>query len=701
MNEPHFLAATRVLVIDDLSSIHDDYRKILVSAGPLDLDADAEAILGRTVAPAQAMQFCLDSAYQGQEGLALVQKALADLRPYSVAFVDMRMPPGWDGVETIRRLWAVDPRIQVVICTAYSDYSWSDTIKTLGHRDNLIVLKKPFDHIEVQQLTHALARKWQLAREGEARISGLDQLVTARTTELRDAEHDFTAAFDANPLPQSIIALDRFEVIAVNDSYRQTFGFSVEDLRQVTPETFGRGLDSSRWRDLLAKLVAGEPIDDHAFVFQPSAGVERNMRCSARALTLQGRPCAIWVIRDVTEQLQLEEQLRHSQKMEAIGLLSAGVAHDFNNLLTVIHGFTDQALSETDSDRMRSLLAPIHAASVRAATLTRQLLLFSRRQAGETRQVNFITVLRELQPLLRRLIPEHIALNFVLPDKLPLVVADSANLEQIVVNLAVNARDAMPLQGGRIDFCLASRTFTAAEETGHVDGYAGQFVSLRVTDTGSGIPPEVLSRIFEPFFTTKEVGKGTGLGLSTVYSLTRQQGGWIDIKTTVGAGTTFIVYQPVAQTSAPSAAAGSSPPGDSWRKFSATNRVLAVEDDPDVQSVLRLLLEKYALDGVVAGDGPGALREWDKHAGGFDLLVTDMVMPNGMTGLDLARRLRTERPSLKVIITTGYSRDLLDPAQLEMIGGRPHLLMKPYTPKELIRAIEKTASAIEPVPALV
>jgi two-component system cell cycle sensor histidine kinase/response regulator CckA len=674
----------RALVIDDMLSIHDLYREVLQSANGAAPRPHGSGDDGKS---RPALSFIIDSAYQGQEGLALVRKALAEERPYAVVFVDMRMPPGWDGIETVRQLWGADPHLQVAICTGYTDYSWGPSIDRLNHSGDYIILQKPFRPFELRQAAATLAQKWLLARQLDARIAELERLARTRDLEVKRAEEGFTQVFNASPLAQSIIALDRFEVIAVNSAYERTLGLTVNDLSGTSPEKFGRGLDAGRWRGLMAKLASGLHVDDHPFTYLPAPGVVQEMRCTARLLTVHGRPCSIWVIRDVTEQVRLEEQMRQTQKMDAVGQLAAGVAHDFNNLLTAIQGFTEQALYQTTDGSMRSLLEPVLSSAKRAAILTRQLLLFSRKQAVNILPVDLATLVGDLKPVLRRLLPENIELVWDLPGSLPPVRADSANVEQVIINLAINARDALPSKGGSIRIGTGLREFATAEETRHVDGRAGRFVIVQVADNGSGIPPEVLPRIFEPFYTTKDIGKGTGLGLSTVYSVARQHQGWIDVQTSVGSGTTFTVYHPVAtlETAGTDGAEAETP--GSRLVPGSLSRVLAVDDDPSIQSILRMMFETNGINAVIAPDATQALNLWNAHEGRFDLLITDVVMPNGTSGIELARTLRQRDPGLKIILMTGYSSDLLSPDRLAMPGKMPHLLFKPFDRAEVLKAI--------------
>ena len=686
----------RILIIDDTPTIHDDFRKILtplVQTNP-QVDTLAAAIFGHADPTTPAVRFELESAVQGQTGLALVQDALAEGRPYALAFVDMRMPPGWDGLETIRRLWAVDPQLQVVICTAYSDHSWSAITERLGKSDNLLILKKPFDNVEVLQLAHALTRKWRLARDIEAHVSGLDDLLCARTEELRRAEEGFTTAFEASPLAQALVSLDNPKVIAINGAFEKTMALKRSEAIGLTPDSFGRGFDPTRWKNLLAHLAGGGSIDDHACIYHPTPGVTREMRCSARPLIIRGEAHSIWVLRDVTEQIETERQLRQSQKMEAIGQLAAGVAHDFNNLLTVIQGYTSELLAQNNDPNTRDMIEPVQAAATRAANLTRQLLIFSRKEVAQPQQLNLMVVFKELRPMLRRLIGTHIDVQWNVPEKLAPIMADPANFEQIVVNLVINARDALP-DGGRIEIAARNCTLEAGAAALDPDARPGNYVEVSVIDNGTGIRAEILSRIFEPFFTTKEAGKGTGLGLSTVHSITRQQGGWIQVKSEVGKGTTFTVYHPVIESPHGSEDRDSHANDSARSGHDEYRNVLVVEDDQTVKSLLSNIFKRHNIRHTLAADGVIAQEIWRTANPPFDLLVTDIVMPNGVNGIRLARTLRESNPDLGVVLTSGFSELLFDSTNLQMPGNPPKILQKPFSPDDLLSAM--TEACISPL----
>ena len=672
----------RLLVVDDLPAIHEDFRKILAGPGVPTATRTAAAALFDDEPPASStVEFALDFALQGQEALTMVRAAVAAGSPYALAFVDVRMPPGWNGIETVRHLWTADPALQVVLCTAYSDFSWAETTRELGHTDSLIILKKPFETAEVLQLAHALTRKWQLARAHAVRVDSLDQLVRLRTEELRDAQETFTQAFAASPLAQVIVTLDENHLLAANAAFERLFAYSPQAALGASPAVFG--LAPAEWAPLAARLRAGEAVEDYAYTFKTASGPNHELRGSARAVVIAGRPCSIWVVQDVTDRLQLEAQLRQSQKMQAIGQLTAGFAHDFNNLLTGIIGHTTELLDDPANARLRPLLEPINASANHGAALTRQLLVFSSKQITQIERIDPRGVMDHLEPLFRGVLGPRYHLSWSLSATLPAVMADAAALEQIAFNLLLNARDALPA-GGHISLVAEAREFATAAATGHAEGRAGRFLALSVSDDGCGIAPEILPRIFEPFFTTKDVGKGTGLGLATVYTLVQQHKGWIDVRTTLGVGSTFTVFVPLAE---PIPVPVAAPPAPAGRKLSSF-RVLAVDDDSIIRQILKILLMKNRVAHVLAEDGVIALEKW-RTEGPFDLLLTDIVMPNGVSGIDLARELRNIHPALPVVFITGYSPDHVGADKIDLPGPVPRVVLKPFATGVLMDAVRE------------
>jgi signal transduction histidine kinase len=378
---------------------------------------------------------------------------------------------------------------------------------------------------------------------------------------------------------------------------------------------------------------------------------------------------------DVTERLSLEAQLRQSQKMEAIGQLAAGVAHDFNNILTIMQGLIRRLERSATRDQC-DMLEQLFDTTERGASLTRQLLAFSRRQLLQRSAHYLGDIVENMSRMLQRLISETISLKVERAENMPAVEVDAAMVEQIILNLVVNARDAMPRGGELLILTDAVEVATATETK--------SWARLRVRDTGSGIPPEARPHIFEPFFTTKEVGKGTGLGLATVFGIVKQHGGTIEVESETDKGTTFTILFPPTD---------KKPEGKTAALANSVKRgsgetILLVEDEPLLRELAHSVLADAGYKVIDAEKGAEAFDVWKNHESEIDLLVTDMVLPGGVTGRELALQLQESKPKLKVIYTTGYSAELLD-AQGEPVN----FLQKPYPPEMLTQTVRMCLDA--------
>ncbi|MBA4150534.1 MAG: response regulator [Verrucomicrobia bacterium] len=389
---------------------------------------------------------------------------------------------------------------------------------------------------------------------------------------------------------------------------------------------------------------------------------------------------------ELTERLNLEAQLRHSVKMDAVGQLAAGVAHDFNNILTIIQGHANLLMMNQRLDpELERPLQQICAASDRASNLIRQLLMFSSKQVMQPRSLNLNESISNISRMLHRLLGEHIILDSLTSENLPAVYADAGMMEQALLNLVINARDAMP-RGGKLTISTSTALLDARLVMHNPKARPGTFVCVTVGDTGKGIDPKIINRIFEPFFTTKEVGKGTGLGLATVYGIVKQHEGWINVESQLGGGTTFKVYLPTADKK------GLDP--TSLEKSSVnvplgigSETILVVEDEPALRELVADILKSFGYQVFAASCGPEALCVWEQHKGEIDLLLTDMVMPEGVSGRELAEKLQFGNPQLKVIYTSGYSPGMAgqDIALLEGFN----FLAKPYPPLKLAQLVRE------------
>ncbi|MEW5980468.1 MAG: ATP-binding protein, partial [Acidobacteriota bacterium] len=400
-----------------------------------------------------------------------------------------------------------------------------------------------------------------------------------------------------------------------------------------------------------------------------------------------GKPVKmIGVAQDITERRSLEEQLRQSQRVEAIGRLAGGIAHDFNNLLTAIIGHSELLLDQLSSqDPLREELKEIHSAGQRAASLTRQLLAFSRKQVLQPQVLDLNEVVARLDKMLRRLIGEDIELVTLFGRDLGLVKADPGQIEQVIINLAVNARDAMP-QGGKLTLETANVELDEAYARRHVAVTPRRYVMLAVSDTGVGMDAPTQSRLFEPFFTTKEKGKGTGLGLSTVYGIVKQSGGNIWVYSEPGQGTVFKIYLPrVEEDSEPVKLAEPATTTD----LSGSETVLLVEDEPAVRSLVRDLLRKRGYTVLEATHGGEAKALAENYGGAIHLMLTDVVLPQ-MSGRDLADQVTTSHPETRVLYMSGYTDNAI--VHHGVLDAGTAFLQKPFTPETLLTKVRQVLS---------
>jgi signal transduction histidine kinase/ActR/RegA family two-component response regulator/HAMP domain-containing protein len=387
-------------------------------------------------------------------------------------------------------------------------------------------------------------------------------------------------------------------------------------------------------------------------------------------------------VEDTTARLSLEAQLRQSQKMESVGQLAAGVAHDFNNMLTIIQGHSSSLLAKpTLPEEISGPVQAVYFAAERAAGLTRQLLMFSRKNVMQPKPLDLRETVGNMTKMLQRLIGENISLEFHPPAELPLTLGDSGMMEQVVMNLSVNARDAM-LHGGTLTIIVADARIDQNYIQTHPEARIGHFVRLRVTDTGCGMDAKTLSHIFEPFFTTKEIGKGTGLGLATVYGIVKQHDGWLEVTSEPGKGTTFDIFFPAGHEMATAAKKEIVSPAP---VIGGTETILIVEDEPVLREMARDILAECGYKILEASSGKGALEVWNRRTGPIDLLLTDMVMPEGLSGVDLAEKLLTGQPQLNIIFTSGYTANEVSPGVLAKTNA--HFLQKPYSHADLARTV--------------
>jgi PAS domain S-box-containing protein len=471
------------------------------------------------------------------------------------------------------------------------------------------------------------------------------------------------------------------KILSLNNALSQATGWVADDwLGKHYAETLQ---DETKEEAAIqfARALTGEQMPLFELPLKTKDGGFVTMEVTISPLLEGGKVIGLLGVgRDVTDRKRMESELRQLQKMESVGQLAAGVAHDFNNILTVIQGNTSLLLSNQPEPGQQDLLDQVLDASQRAANLTKQLLAFSRKQVLQRKQMNLNEVSSQMTQMLDRILGEDITLEFHYDTDLPYVKADISMIEQVILNLAVNARDAMP-KGGLLRISTEAVNIDAAYCRHQPQASEGAFVCLSVSDTGAGISPENLTLIFEPFFTTKEFGKGTGLGLATVYGIIKQHQGWVEVNSTMGTGTVFRMFLPAVE-AAPVAKPNTVSPAPDKKGFET---ILVVEDDAMVRRMLETMLAMGGYNILSAASGAEALQVWESGGSKVNLVLTDMVMPGGISGKELAETLRKERPGLRVLISSGYSSELVSGG--EALPPKTWFLAKPYTPSELLQVV--------------
>jgi two-component system cell cycle sensor histidine kinase/response regulator CckA len=494
---------------------------------------------------------------------------------------------------------------------------------------------------------------------------------------LERSEREYRGLFEQANDAILILDAESERVLDVNERACQLYGFSCDELVGLPASALAK--DAGAFRTFVAETLEGEAPNRVDAVHVRKDGAQMHLEMQASAIAYQGRPAVLSINRDVTARRRLEEQFLQAQKMEAVGRLAGGVAHDFNNLLTVIGGYSELIRSRLKpGDPLHSDVDEIRQASARAAALTEQLLAFSRKQVLRPQPLDLGEVVSRLARMLERVIGEDVHLVLDLDAEPVRTVADPHQVEQALLNLAVNARDAMP-DGGTLTIQTCTRDLSEPLPRAGFEIAPGRYAVLTVADTGTGMDEGTLSHLFEPFFTTKEQGKGTGLGLSTVYGIVKQSDGYLDVSTAVGEGTTFTIYLPRIEEPA-----REKREEEVAHRSSGAETVLLVEDESGVRHLVSRMLRSSGYTVLEASDGAEALDLCRTHDGPIDLLLTDVVMPK-MYGQELARQVRELLPGLKVLYMSGYSEDLV--AARGAFEEGSSYIAKPFRPDDLLRSV--------------
>ena len=514
------------------------------------------------------------------------------------------------------------------------------------------------------------------------RMVGTISDITDRTRaieNLRDSEERFRAVFDKSPVCVTVVRVADNRIAEVNEAGLRAFGYSRDEIHGRTANELKLWADEADYERMIRRLQVQDRVTGRELQLRRKNGERFWALVNTSQITFDGEPYRLNTIQDITERRELEARFLQSQKMDVVGHLAGGIAHDFNNVLTVITGTAELAMAGTsDHDPRHEALATIRDASARAARLTGQLMAFSRRQILQPVSLDLNDVVTGLETMLRRSAGATVALEITPAPEAVTVVADRGSLEQVILNLAINARDAMPA-GGTLRIAVNRVTVTSALPV--PDALRpGTYATLTISDTGSGMSAAVLHRIFEPFFTTKAVGKGTGLGLSMAHGVVAQSGGEIQVQSVVGAGSTFTIVLPWTTPAVPSPA----PPPRSLAVGHET--ILVVDDNREIREVVDRVLAFAGYQVLTAEHGEDALRVLREHGGQVDLLLTDVVMP-GLNGGELARRVAVSHPALRVLFTSGYADDAI--ARHGVLAQGVEFIAKPYSLQALAAKVRE------------
>ena len=522
-------------------------------------------------------------------------------------------------------------------------------------------------------------------RDAQGNIQGASTIARDMTERraaqqaLENSENRYRLLFENNPQPMWVYDQETLAFLTVNETAVHNYGYSREEFLRMTLKDIRPAEDVEKLLEATAFPIT-ELNREGPWRHRKKDGQIISVEITEHPLVYEGRPGALVMATDITERLRLEEQFRQAQRLESVGRLAGGVAHDFNNLLTVINGYSEMLLTEAAAKGEPSAeLQEIRGAGDRAAALTAQLLAFSRRQLIQPSVININTVVQDTERMLSRLIGEDIELVMRLAPDLGLVEADTGQIQQIVMNLAINSRDAME-DGGTLLIETSNILLDESYRATHPELRPGPHVMLAITDTGSGMSPAVRARLFEPFFTTKELGKGTGLGLATVYGMVKQSGGWIWVYSEPNRGTTFKIYLPRTD----KAAATRKPVSKSPLRGHET--ILVVEDEAEVRKLALAGLSDFGYTVHGASTGREAIDFCREFSGVIDLVLTDVIMTD-MNGREVARRIGQVRPEASILFMSGYTANVI--AHHGVLEKGVEYLQKPFTPDSLAQKVRE------------
>lgn len=699
----------RILVADDDETILDIYREVF------DQDDNTEFLNSEmdTSVPAR-LSYDLTLCRQANEAVDAVRSAVAGKHPFSVAFIDVRLPPGKDGAWAAEKIRKIDPYIDIVFVTGCSDLDPAEISQRIPPAHRLLYLKKPFCNVEITQLGAALSVKWQMGNELRQSKAVLEDKLQERTAELAEINQKLLQDIDhrkqtENELRESRERLElalessnsgvwewdiKKEKLFLDDRTLKILGYERDELQTGVEGAayLHHPEDYPMVQEQMRSHMRGEiPVFDSEYRVRTKNGTWRWLRSCGKIAkwdAAQIPEILSGTTVDVTERVQakeekkrLENSLRQAQKMEAIGTLAGGLAHDFNNVLSAINGYMGIIRNHCSQDaKLSHYVDQVLGASNRATDLIRNMMAFSRQPKAEVLPLDIGAMVEEVLTLLRASIPPTIEINHHIKTGLGSVLADPSQIHQVVMNLCTNAYQAMEKEGGRLEITLEPETISSDFANIHMNIKQGRYLKLSVTDTGPGIDPEKINRIFEPYFTTKKAGEGTGFGLAMVHVIVEEHKGAILVDSQPGMGTTFHVYLPVTDKRESETEADESP--DSV--FAGNETILFVDDEKCLADLGKIMLEDYGYTVESVTNPDVALASFKENQGKFDMVITDYMMPE-MTGDKLARKILEIRPDIPIIMCTGFNKSLTP--EIVNDAGIKKFITKPIELENFVKII--------------
>ncbi len=606
-------------------------------------DKEKILIIDDEIGPREALRMILKdrhivkTASDAEEGLRLLSEDV-----FGIVILDIRMPR-IDGITALKEIKSLYNETEVIMVTAYASVETARRAIQLGAIDYLI---KPFDKDEVTKIVEKGVQKRNQRIEQKEEQVRLRDLVHERTKELQITEKMLRELFE-NANDGIIIMDEKGRIVDINQKACEIYGYRKEEMKGKNVEMLEFGENGRLLKERIRRLLNGE-----AMVFETEHtkkdGTNVIIEVSEKAIQIDGNVLIQSFQRDITERKKLQEQLSHSQKMESIGTLAGGIAHDFNNILTAILGYTEMVKGKfSDDDTFYKYINIIEKSAQKGTSLARKLLTVSRKEKLDLKDVDMNVIIEETLDILKRVIAKSIDIEFNLEEQLPKIKADPTHIQQVIMNLALNARDAMP-GGGTLNI----QTERVSRKQGALHGFRSDsdFVKLAVSDTGKGINGDIQRKIFDPFFTTKEAGKGTGLGLYMVHTIVKNHRGYVHLDSMMNRGTTFNIYLPVVEEGSGETEVLTE------QDLSGTSMILVIDDERSIRALVKDMLEPLGYKVRAAASGKEGINIYKDHKDEIAIVLLDMIMPK-MNGTEVFRRLQSIDPNVKVVLCSGYGHE--------------------------------------------